>query len=439
MARAAPTARNDIETLLRREVSAFAPASFGRAVEQILDHIGDRRLVLLGEATHGTSEFYRFRAAVSAALIERRGFRIVALEADWPDARRLDDFVRHRKPAGDWTAFARFPTWMWRNREMLDFSRWLRERNLRHAAEDRAGIYGLDLYSLSSSIAAVLDYLHARDPELARRAAERYACFSPFLEDPASYGRHAVLGAFEGCEREALEMLSDLLRRQLENAGEDEDRFLDAAQNARLVANAEAYYRSIYYGDADSWNLRDSHMSETLTSLLEWHGGRSKAVVWAHNSHLGDARATETARRGEVNIGQLCRERFADEVYSIGFGTDRGTVAAATDWGGPVEFKQVRPARGDSYEGLCRRLATPAFHLSLQSASAELRDALDAPRLERAIGVIYRPETERYSHYFEARLPQQFDHYVWFEETAAVEPLPTRTKDDMPDTFPFGL
>jgi erythromycin esterase-like protein len=179
MARAAPTARNDIETLLRREVSA---------VEQILDHIGDRRLVLLGEATHGTSEFYRFRAAVSAALIERRGFRIVALEADWPDARRLDDFVRHRKPAGDWTAFARFPTWMWRNREMLDFSRWLRERNLRHAAEDRAGIYGLDLYSLSSSIAAVLDYLHARDPELARRAAERYACFSPFLEDPASYG-----------------------------------------------------------------------------------------------------------------------------------------------------------------------------------------------------------------------------------------------------------
>jgi protein-L-isoaspartate(D-aspartate) O-methyltransferase len=439
MARAASSARPDPETLLRREANAFDPGSSDPALEQILDRIGDRRLVLLGEATHGTSEFYRFRASLSAALIDRRGFRLVALEADWPDARRLDDFVRHRQPAGDWTAFARFPTWMWRNREMLDFCRALRERNLALAPERRAGIYGLDLYSLSSSIAAVLEYLHARDPDLARRAAERYACFSPFLDDPASYGRRSVLGDFQGCEREALEILSDVLRRQLEPAGEEEDRFLDAAQNARLVANAEAYYRSIYYGDADSWNLRDSHMFETLTSLMEWQGGRSKAVVWAHNSHLGDARATDMARRGELNIGQLCRERFGDEAYLIGFGTDRGTVAAATDWGGPVEFKQVRSARADSYKGLCRRLAMPAFHLSLREASAELREALDAPRLERAIGVIYRPEAERYSHYFEARLPQQFDHYVWFEETAAVEPLPTRTKDGLPDTFPFGL
>ncbi|HEX6102929.1 MAG TPA: erythromycin esterase family protein [Alphaproteobacteria bacterium] len=425
--------------MLAREACPFDPWNPQSAIEQILDCIGDRRLVLLGEATHGTSEFYRFRAGLTATLIQRRGFRIVALEADWPDARRLDDFVRHRQPAGDWTAFARFPTWMWRNREMLDFCRWLRVRNLAHPIERRAGLYGLDLYSLSSSIAAVLQYLNGVDPELARRAAERYACFSPFLEDPASYGEHATLGGFQGCEREALDMLGDLLRRQLQSAGEDQDRFLDAAQNARLVANAEAYYRSIYYGDADSWNLRDSHMFETLTTLLEWQGGSSKAVVWAHNSHLGDARATQMARRGEHNIGQLCRERFGEECFLLGFGTDRGTVAAATDWGGPMEIKQVRPARGDSYEGLCRRLGIPAFHLPLLEASTELREGLEAPRLERAIGVIYRPESERYSHYFEARLPSQFDHYVWFDETAAVDPLPTAPESGPADTFPFGV
>jgi protein-L-isoaspartate(D-aspartate) O-methyltransferase len=425
-----------LESMLAREACPFDAWNPQSAIDQVLDCIGDRRLVLLGEATHGTSEFYRFRAGLTATLIERRGFRIVALEADWPDARRLDDFVRHRQPAGDWTAFARFPTWMWRNREMLDFCRWLRARNLAHPIERRAGIYGLDLYSLSSSIAAVLQYLNGVDPELARRATERYACFSPFLEDPASYGERATLGGFQGCEREALDMLGDLLRRQVE---EDQDRFLDAAQNARLVANAEAYYRSIYYGDADSWNLRDSHMFETLTTLLEWQGGRSKAVVWAHNSHLGDARATQMARRGEHNIGQLCRERFGEECFLLGFGTDRGTVAAATDWGGPMEIKQVRPARGDSYEGLCRRLGIPAFHLPLLEASAELREGLEAPRLERAIGVIYRPESERYSHYFEASLPSQFDHYVWFDETSAVDALPTAPESGPADTFPFGV
>jgi erythromycin esterase-like protein len=428
-----------VEALLSAEACSFEPSNFQPAIEQILDCIGDRRLVLLGEATHGTSEFYRFRAALSAALIERRGFRIVALEADWPDARRLDDFVRHRRPAGDWTAFGRFPTWMWRNREMLEFCRRLRERNLNHPAKLRAGIYGLDLYSLSSSIAAVLDYLHGADPELARRATERYACFSPFLEDPASYGHRAVLGDFAGCEREALEILSELLRRHLDAFGRDEEQFLDAAQNARLVANAEAYYRSIYHGDADSWNLRDSHMFETLTTLLEWQGGRSKAVVWAHNSHLGDARATQMSRRGEHNIGQLCRERFGDETYLLGFGTDRGTVAAATNWGGPMEFKRVRPARPDSYESLCHRSALPAFHLPLRDASAALREELESSRLERAIGVIYRPESERYSHYFEANLPAQFDHYVWFDESSAVDPLPVQPEAGLPDTFPFGL
>jgi protein-L-isoaspartate(D-aspartate) O-methyltransferase len=428
----------ELERIVADAARPFDPSGWDEAVDEIVDCVGERRLVLLGEATHGTSEFYRFRAALTAALIERRGFRIVALEADWPDARRLDDFVKHRRPAGDWTAFARFPTWMWRNREMLDFCRSLRARNLARPPERRAGLYGLDLYSLSSSIAAVLDYLQGADPELARRAAERYACFSPFLDDPARYGQRTMRG-FEGCEREALEMLGALLRGRLGTLAENEDRFLDAAQNARLIANAEAYYRSIFYGDAESWNLRDSHMFETLTTLMEWQGGRSKAVVWAHNSHLGDARATEMSRRGEHNVGQLCRDRFGAECFLLGFGTDRGTVAAASDWGGPMEIKEVRPARADSYEGLCARLRLAAFHLPLESAPAALREGLEQPRLERAIGVIYRPETERYSHYFEASLARQFDHYVWFGHSAAVAALPTVPTPGAPDTYPFGV
>jgi erythromycin esterase-like protein len=398
--------------------------------------------VLLGEATHGTSEFYRARAAITRSLIERHGFTIVAVEADWPDAAAIDRYVRHKALVVDSApAFRRFPTWMWRNVEVHDFVNWLRAHNECRDAARRAGFFGLDIYNMRASIRAVIDYLDKVDPKAARVARERYGCLTPWQHNPATYGRAVLSAGYAKCENAVVAMLRDLFEREMVYERRDGESFFDAAQNARLVASAERYYRVMYYGAAESWNLRDRHMFETLDQLLAWRGAGSKAVVWAHNSHIGDAAATEIGEmRGEINIGQLCRERFAQAAVLIGLGTDRGTVAAASDWDGPLEIKEVRPAHRDSYERLCRDSGVSQFLMDLREGrSPELRDALLYPRLERAIGVIYRPETELASHYFEACLPRQFDAYLWFEETRAVTPLPTVARAGMPETYPFGL
>ena len=410
-------------------------------LEPLLERIGNARVVLLGEATHGTSEFYRLRTAITRELVERRGFSIVAVEADWPDAARIDHYVRDRDaPPAEWRAFARFPTWMWRNREVADLVDWLRGLNLQRPRERRVHFAGLDLYSLYNSIATVLSYLDDVDPKVAALARERYGCLTPWQSDPAAYGRAALTGAYRTCEGEVVSILRDLLSKQLDYAAIDAERFFDATQNARLIAEAEAYYRIMYYGSHESWNLRDRHMFATLLEVLEFHGPQSKAVVWAHNSHLGDAAATEMSARGEINLGQLCRRHFGSEAYLVGFGTDRGTVAAASCWDGPVEIKRVRPADPASYEGICHTTGLGCFLLPLRAPRrSELRPALIEPRLERAIGVIYRPETERASHYFHAMLPHQFDEYVWFDETRAVTPLATREMAGLPETYPFGL
>ncbi|HYY38823.1 MAG TPA: erythromycin esterase family protein, partial [Xanthobacteraceae bacterium] len=408
----------------------------------LFDRFADARVVLLGEATHGTSEFYRARAAITRSLIERHGFTIVAVEADWPDAAAIDRYIRHKAPAADATpAFRRFPTWMWRNVEVHDFVDWLRAHNEGLEPTRRAGFYGLDIYNMGASMRAVIDYLDKVDPEAARVARERYGCLTPWQHDPATYGRAVLSAGYAKCENEVVAMLRDLFERQMAYEQRDGEGFFDAAQNARLVASAERYYRAMYYGAAQSWNLRDRHMFATLEQLLAWRSEGSKAVVWAHNSHIGDAAATEMGEmRGEINIGQLCRERFAQAAMLIGFGTDRGTVAAASDWDEPMEIKQVRPAHRDSYERLCRDSGASRFLVDLREGrSPELRQALLYPRLERAIGVIYRPETELASHYFEASLPRQFDAYLWFEETHAVTPLPTTAGPGMPETYPFGL
>ncbi|HEX2165212.1 MAG TPA: erythromycin esterase family protein [Thermoanaerobaculia bacterium] len=405
----------------------------------LLDRIGDARVVLLGEATHGTSEFYRFRARLTRELVLRRGFRFVAVEADWPDAARIDDHVRHagRPRRGDWRAFARFPTWMWRNREVRRFVDDLAELNRERPRERRVAFYGLDLYSLYSSIGAVLDYLDDTDAEAAALARERYGCLRPWEDDPASYGRAAVSGRIDDCEAESVAMLADLLARGIDAAEADGDRFTDALGNARVVANAERYYRVMYRGGRESWNLRDQHMFDTLRLLLDVHGPGSRAVVWAHNSHLGDASATEMGRRGEHNVGQLCRRAFGGDAYLVGFGTHAGTVAAASAWDAPMEVKKVRPSHPESYERLCHDAGLPGFLLGL--AAEPLRRALAPPRLERMIGVIYRPETELASHYVEAVLPRQFDEWVWLDETRAVEPLATAELAGEPETWPFGL
>jgi protein-L-isoaspartate(D-aspartate) O-methyltransferase len=406
----------------------------------LLGRIGDARVVLIGEASHGTSEFYRMRARISRALIEKKQFNFVAIEGDWPDAARIDHFVRHREyPPSEWVAFARFPTWMWRNNEVREFVDWLRDYNASLKSELRVAFHGLDLYSMYDSIRFVLRYLDDVDPESARVARERYGCLTPWQSDPAIYGHAALTGSYRTCENDVIGALKDLLEKHRAYVVHDGERFLDAVQNARLVANAERYYRTMYYGSRASWNLRDDHMFSTLRILLGHHGEQSKGIIWAHNSHIGNAEATEMSARGEHNIGELCRKEFGASCYAIGFGTDHGTVAAASDWGAPMEVMTVQPSHEQSYERLCHDSEAPHFMLSLRDHSAAHTKGLMEPRLERAIGVIYRPESELASHYFEAVLPMQFAEYIWFDETRAVTPFKTHEVEGFPDTYPFGV
>jgi protein-L-isoaspartate(D-aspartate) O-methyltransferase len=410
------------------------------SLDKLLNRIGDARVVLLGEATHGTSEFYRMRERITRALIEKKGFRFVAIEGDWPDAARVDHYVRHMDyPPSEWTAFARFPTWMWRNAEVRAFVDWLRSVNAGRKPEQRTAFHGLDLYSLYDSLRAVLKYLDDVDPETARVARERYGCLTPWQSDPATYGHAALTGQYSSCEPAVTAVLTDLMKQRNAYAERDGERFLDAMQNAKLVTNAERYYRIMYYGSRASWNLRDTHMFETLMTLLNFYGPETRAVVWAHNSHVGDASATEMSSRGEHNLGQLCRREFGPDSYIIGFGTHEGRVAAASDWDGRMEIKDIVPSLAASYERVCHDAAVPSFMLPLRGAPEALKQPLLEPRLQRAIGVIYRPQSERASHYFQAVLPDQFDEYIWFDQTNPVQPFATQELEDMPDTYPFGL
>jgi protein-L-isoaspartate(D-aspartate) O-methyltransferase len=330
---------------------------------------------------------------------------------------------------------------MWRNHEVLELVEWLRALNAETRDPGRhASFYGLDLYSLFTSINAVINYLNGVDPAMAAVARRRYACLSPWEHDPAAYGQAVLTGRYRDCEAGVVLMLRDMLNRRIEYSQRDGDRFFDGAQNARLVAAAERYYRAMYYGSVESWNMRDQHMFDTLERLLEFHGPGSRGIVWEHNSHVGDAAATEMGARGEHNVGQLCRARFGAGAFLVGFGTDHGTVAAASDWDGALEIKRVRPAHPTSYERLCHDSEVAAFLLHLREpVRPAVRDELGSARLERAIGVIYRPDTELMSHYFQACLPRQFDEYVWFDETRAITPLVTRPAHGVPETFPFGV
>jgi erythromycin esterase-like protein len=442
----------DVEFLPRliAEAAEPLPDIEDRTFGEFFGRFADARVVLLGEASHGTSEFYRARAAISRHLIERHGFTIVAVEGDWPDAASLDRYVRHRPPReGEFRAFERFPTWMWRNREVDDFIRWLRRRNEGREYGQMAGFYGLDLYNLSASMRAVIDFLEEEDPGLARLASRRYGCLDPWAENPAAYGRHSLMEGYARCEVGVLQVLKNLLRQDIDCFAEECDEWLDAQGNARLVKNAEAYYRVMYHGSAESWNLRDTHMFETLNMILDAKGPGSKAIVWAHNSHIGNAAFTDMGmRRDELNIGQLAKEKFGHEARLIGLGTHTGTVAAADDWDEPMRIKRVRPSLAERYERMSHDSEGPSFLLDLREGERDERVAseLMEPRLERFIGVIYRPETERWSHYSEAVLPRQFDAWVWFDQTSAVTPLAGEARPGEPhalrgdeETYPFGL
>lgn len=427
------------DAALSREIARQArplPPDDDGAFAAAFDRWGDRRIVLLGEATHGTEEFYRARTVVTRNLIARHGFRIVAAEADWPDAATYDLYVKGKPLAGRRKPFRRFPTWMWRNAEIASLIAWMRLWNGDSPAADQAGFFGLDMYNMNDSIHAVIAHLDATDPAAAAVARERYGCLDPWAAEPAAYGGAAARG-YASCEDQVVEQCRALLERSLGESGD----LLDLRQNARLVAAAERYYRTMHRGGAEAWNLRDSHMFETLRNVLDAQGPDSKAIVWAHNSHVGDARATGMGvHLGEHNLGQLCRQAYGEEAVLIGFGTHAGTVVAASDWNGPMEVKHVRPSLKGSYERLCHDSAMPRFLLDL-SAGTELRDMLSASRTERFIGVVYRPETELQSHYAEASLPRQFDGWVWFDETQALKPLgrDVHRQAGAADTWPFGV
>ncbi|MDB4960788.1 MAG: erythromycin esterase [Myxococcales bacterium] len=419
----------------------------------LVDRIGDARFVLLGEASHGTHEFYRIRAELTKRLIREKGFIAVAAEADWPDAYRIHRYVRGVGKDPDATEaladFKRFPQWMWRNADILDLVGWLRAHN-DHVIDlsRKVGFYGLDVYSLHGSIQAVLAYLARTDPDAEREARSRYACFDTLAAEPQLYGQVTALGIRKDCEQEAVDQLVDLQRRRADLLRRHgvlaEDEQFEAEQNARVVARAEEYYRAMYLGGVSTWNLRDTHMMDTLDALalhLERHGTRAKIVVWAHNSHIGDASATDRGEHGELNIGQLCRARHPGETVLVGFSTYHGTVTAASDWGQAAERKRVRPALPHSYESLFHATGVPSFLLLLEQLG-EAAGALHEPRLQRAIGVVYRPQTERASHYYHVHLPDQFDAIFHLDETRALEPL-ERTAEwergELPETFPTGL
>jgi erythromycin esterase-like protein len=444
------------ESILAQAIAEQATPLAGSHADfdAVLERMGEAQFVLIGEATHGTHEFYRIRAELTKRLILEKGFAAVAAEADWPDAYRINRYVRgsrHDAEAADALGdFQRFPRWMWRNADVLDFVGWLRAHNdqLRDAKQ-RVGFYGLDLYSLHASMASVLSYLDARDPDAARRARERYACFDVFGDEPQDYGQAVRLGLAQDCENEVIEQLVELARKRGELLQRDgvfaEDAQFEAEQNARVVANAEEYYRSMFIGGVSTWNLRDTHMADTLDALakhLGRHGRSNKIVIWAHNSHVGDSSAmAHRAQRNEITIGHLCRKRHPDQTMLVGFTTYTGTVTAASDWGAIPERKVVRPALAGSYEHLFHRVGVPSFLLMLDNLG-EATAALHEARLERAIGVLYLPQTERWSHYFDVRIADQLDAVIHIDHTRAIEPLERSSvweRGEMPETYPTGL
>ncbi|MGV3569436.1 MAG: erythromycin esterase family protein [Ramlibacter sp.] len=447
-----PASVRDEQALVQGLRAHLRPLPSGAAADPgLVARLARSRLALLGEASHGTHEFYAERADLTRRLIAEHGFRAVVVEADWPDAWRVNRYVRGNSDDPDAAAalsgFARFPTWMWRNTVVRDFVEWLRDHNRGQPPSRQAGFYGMDLYSLFTSVRAVLDYLDRTDPEAARRARARYACFDHYGEDSQAYGYAAGFGMKASCEDEVIQQLRELNRHAadiLPAGSADADDVFFAQQNARLVRNAEEYYRTMFRGRVSSWNLRDSHMAETLQALERHLGARDgtpRMAVWAHNSHLGDASATEMGDQGEWNVGQLARDRWGAEATLVGFSTHHGTVTAASDWDGAGERKRVRPGLPGSYEDLFHQLGEERFWLPLAD-DAKLAALLSQPRLQRAIGVIYQPRTERQSHYFEARLPMQFDAMIHVDATHALEPLvpePAWHTGEAPETYPSGL
>jgi erythromycin esterase-like protein len=423
---------NAVAEVANLREAGFPVGGSPRDYDPLMEWIGSAGIVLLGESTHGTHEFHRERSRITRRLIAEKGFNAVAVEADWPDAWRVNQYIdgagEDRHAAEALGAFRRFPSWMWRNADMLNFVGWLRDHNDQRAPGERTGFYGLDLYSLHASIQMVLAYLNKVDPVAARRARSRYSCFEHYGQDPHAYGLSVARGELESCEEEVVTQLLQLRRRAADyvarNGDIAADQYFFAEQNARLVKNAERYYRAIFRDRATSWNLRDEHMADTLEALrkhLQRKQREPKIVVWEHNAHLGDARATQMAERGELSVGQLVRERNAGNCILVGFTTYQGSVTAAPEWGAAPQRFPLRPALPESVEAVLHQAGRGDILLHRRALADN--PLLAEPLLQRGVGVIYRPDTERFSHYCRAHLPGQFDAVVHLDRTRAVEPL----------------
>ncbi|HEY5798828.1 MAG TPA: erythromycin esterase family protein [Burkholderiaceae bacterium] len=442
-------------TPLLRDALASARALTGgdKDYDDLLAMTREARFVLIGEATHGTHEFYAERARITQRLIVEQGYDAVAVEADWPDAYRINRYVRGRGDDLDAVSalggFERFPTWMWRNQDVLSFVNWLRQYNTDAAHGRQAGFYGLDLYSMFRSMGEVLHYLDQYDPPAASEARERYGCFDRYQQNSQRYAYASGIGTSPSCEHAVITQLHEMRALAHQSTRHDDrdmaEALFSAQQNARLVADAEHYYRTMLASGVSSWNLRDSYMAQTLDTLARHlskvNGRPARIVVWAHNSHLGDASATDAAQQGEWNVGQLVREKYGAEAILVGLTTHHGSVTAASDWDAPAERKRVRPALDDSIEQLFHRSGMERFYLPLRGNEMASR-ALDQPLLQRAIGVIYRPHTEYYSHYLKARVARQFDCMLHFDATHALSPLELTElwhSGEPPETYPRGL
>jgi erythromycin esterase len=413
-------------------------------LDPLLERIGDARFVLLGEASHGTSEYYTWRHRITERLVREKGFSFVAVEGDWPDCYRVNRYVKGWSDSGASArevlhAFDRWPTWMWANEEVVELAEWMREWNEDRAEEQKVGFYGLDVYSLWDSMDAVQKYLLRVDPDAAKRARRAYSCFDPYAGDVQEYAMATALVP-TSCEQEAVTMLAEMRRRAPEYREDGREAYFNAEQNALVARNAELYYRTMVRGGPGSWNVRDTHMIETLGRLVQHHGPDAKAIVWEHNTHIGDARATDMARSGMVNVGQLARQEWGDDdVVLVGFASHRGSVIAGQEWGAPMERMRVPPAREGSWEAVFHD-AGPEDRLVLTDDLASAGRAMDALG-HRAIGVVYSPHAERWGNYVPTVLPLRYDAVLYIDETHALRPLHLELHEtgEPPETFPSGM
>jgi erythromycin esterase len=417
-----------------------------RDLDPLLDRIGDARYVLLGEASHGTSEYYTWRAEITKRLITEKGFSFIGVEGDWPDCYRVNRYVKAYSHSGESAEsvlheYERWPTWMWANREIVELAEWLRDYNECIGAERKVGFYGLDVYSLWDSMHAVVDYLERIDPALAQGARRAYRCFDPYGEDVQEYARATYLVPTD-CENEVVAVLRELRARATQYRDDGRESYFNAEQNALVARNAELYYRTMVRGGPASWNVRDNHMVETLERLMHHYGASAKAIVWEHNTHIGDARYTDMARAGMVNVGQLVRQAHErDGVVLVGFGSHHGSVIAGDEWGAPMRRMMVPPARSESWEALCHEhLGGDALFVFNGDTDGGIR-GLDEAIDHRAIGVVYDPRREKWGNYVPTLMPLRYDAFLYVDESRALDPLhmPAHVDHEAPETFPSGM